>query len=246
MAGVALRLIAIVSWSPAVTTLTDAYETFASSTVQRSHAPRSVLADRRGSGPGDPRDCGDGPPPASDRDRLRAPAAGPQRAASPDQLGPDYCQPASCCSIPISSFWSTRSCRKAGLCSRSPLGYTRRYGPWTSPDRGGAGRCSPGLSSALAVTIRTAALFVIPVVILALLLCRSRSSEHWGAHWRAALAVLGVSAALLLAFATANATLGERFGLGASPGWYLYGGSPTSPTAANSPRPRAATSLCED
>ena len=102
-----------------------------------------------------------------------------------------------------------------------------------------------GLVLGLAVTIRTAAIFVIPVVILSLLLCQSRSSEHWGGYWRAALAMLGVSAALLLAFATANATLGGRFGLGASPGWYLYGRVAHFADCNQFTPPPGRTALCE-
>ncbi|MGH2966051.1 MAG: phospholipid carrier-dependent glycosyltransferase [Solirubrobacterales bacterium] len=45
-----------------------------------------------------------------------------------------------------------------------------------------------GVGLALAVTIRTAPLFMIPVAGIALLLWRPRSFERWGGYWRAALA----------------------------------------------------------
>jgi hypothetical protein len=79
-----------------------------------------------------------------------------------------------------------------------------------------------GVVLSLAVTIRTAALLMIPVVILAMLLRRPRSSGSRAVSAGAALGVLTGSLAILLAFGIANATFGDRFGLGASPGWYLY------------------------
>jgi hypothetical protein len=79
-----------------------------------------------------------------------------------------------------------------------------------------------GAVLALAVTLRNAALLMIPVVILAMLLRRPRSSGSRALSAGAALGVLTGSLAILLAFGIANATFGDRFGLGASPGWYLY------------------------
>jgi hypothetical protein len=75
-----------------------------------------------------------------------------------------------------------------------------------------------GALLALAATIRTAGLLVIPVVLLALLLARPGP-----ARWGAPVVAAGTAAAILFTFAAANASFGERFGVGPAPGWYLYG-----------------------
>ena len=103
-----------------------------------------------------------------------------------------------------------------------------------------------GVGLALAVTIRTAPLFMIPVAGIALLLWRPRSFERWGSYWRAALALVAASALVLLAFATANATFGERFGLGASPGWYLYARAAQFADCSRFTPPAGTEALCED
>jgi hypothetical protein len=80
-----------------------------------------------------------------------------------------------------------------------------------------------GALLALAVTIRTAGLLVIPVVILALLLARPGPLVSWPGRWGAPVVAAGTAAAILFIYATANASFGERFGVTPSPGWYLYG-----------------------
>lgn len=103
-----------------------------------------------------------------------------------------------------------------------------------------------GVALGFAVTIRTAGLFMIPVAALALLLCRPRSFGRRRPYRRAAAAVVGASAAILLAFATANATFGERFGLGASPGWYLYARAAQFADCNRFTPPAGTEVLCED
>ena len=103
-----------------------------------------------------------------------------------------------------------------------------------------------GVTLSLAVTIRTAAIFMIPVAALALFLWQPRSSPDRPAYLRSALAVLGVSALMLLAFATANAAMGERFGLGASPGWYLYARAAQFADCSRFTPPQGTEVLCED
>jgi len=98
----------------------------------------------------------------------------------------------------------------------------------------------------LTVTIRTAALFMIPVASLALLLYRPRSFAGRRAYRRAALTVVGASAAILLAFATTNTVLGERFGLGASPGWYLYARAAQFADCTRFTPPDGTEVLCEE
>jgi 4-amino-4-deoxy-L-arabinose transferase-like glycosyltransferase len=80
-----------------------------------------------------------------------------------------------------------------------------------------------GAVLALGVTIRTAGLLMIPVVVLALLVSRPRSSRSWWEYLRGPIAAAGAAAVVLLAFAAANGIFGERFGIRSSPGWYLYG-----------------------
>jgi 4-amino-4-deoxy-L-arabinose transferase-like glycosyltransferase len=103
-----------------------------------------------------------------------------------------------------------------------------------------------GLALALATTIRTAALLVVPVAALALLLWRPGSLRRWGSDWRAALALVGTSAAVLLAFAAANAAFGQRFGLGASPGWYLYARAAQFADCGRFTPPQGTRALCEE
>jgi 4-amino-4-deoxy-L-arabinose transferase-like glycosyltransferase len=222
IAGVVLRLIAIVSWWPAVTTLTDAYETFASDPFKNpmhpggysliiaalglvTHEIAAMVFLQHLTGIASALLLW-----AATR-RITGSGWAGLLPAGIVLLDPDFIFLEH--SI-MSESWLVLSISFGLYAAVRALDQPRPWWRWP---------LLTGLVLALAVTIRTAALFVIPVVILALLLCQSRSSEHWGAYWRAALAVLGVSAALLVAFATANATLGERFGLGASPGWYLYG-----------------------
>jgi hypothetical protein len=101
-----------------------------------------------------------------------------------------------------------------------------------------------GLALALATTIRTAALFMIPVAAAALLLW-PRPADDSHAYRRASGAVIGVAAAVLLTFATLNATLGERFGLGASPGWYLYARAAEFADCSRFTPPAGTLPLCD-
>lgn len=103
-----------------------------------------------------------------------------------------------------------------------------------------------GVALSLAVTIRMAALLLIPVAVIALLVCRPWSSKSRTACLRSALAVVGASAVILLVFATANATLGERFGLGASPGWYLYARAAQFAECSKFTPPAGTRVLCDD
>jgi hypothetical protein len=102
-----------------------------------------------------------------------------------------------------------------------------------------------GVALTLAVTIRTAALPLIPLAAVALLLWRPWSSEHRPSYLRSAGTLLGTSLAILLVFATANATLGERFGLGASPGSYLYARAAQFADCSKFTPPAGTEVLCE-
>jgi hypothetical protein len=103
-----------------------------------------------------------------------------------------------------------------------------------------------GVALSLAVTIRSAALLLIPVAILALLLCRPWSSGSHSLYLRSAVGVFSVALVMLLGFATANATFGQRFALGASPGWYLYARAAQFADCAKFNPPPGTDVLCED
>jgi 4-amino-4-deoxy-L-arabinose transferase-like glycosyltransferase len=79
-----------------------------------------------------------------------------------------------------------------------------------------------GVALAVSVTIRTAGVLVIGVAVLALLLCRPQPLRRWREHWRAPVATAAAAAAILLGYAAANAYYGPRFWITSSPGWYAY------------------------
>jgi 4-amino-4-deoxy-L-arabinose transferase-like glycosyltransferase len=80
-----------------------------------------------------------------------------------------------------------------------------------------------GLGLGIGATIRTAGLLVIPVTLVAVLLARPGLLSRWRDVWLAPVAAGLAAGAIVVAFAGANAAYGERFGVGPSPGWYLYG-----------------------
>jgi Dolichyl-phosphate-mannose-protein mannosyltransferase len=99
-----------------------------------------------------------------------------------------------------------------------------------------------GVALAVAVTIRTAALLMIPVVLLAIAFSRAPPA---GSR-RAAPLVAAVGAAVILgAFALANAGLGHGFGLGPSSGWYLYGRVAQFADCRHFTPPAGTRALCE-
>jgi hypothetical protein len=79
-----------------------------------------------------------------------------------------------------------------------------------------------GGALAFAATIRTAGLALIPIVVLALLLASPLSVKRW-LKWRPPLAAASAAAVVLLAYASLHAAFGNGFGVRPSPGWYLYG-----------------------
>jgi 4-amino-4-deoxy-L-arabinose transferase-like glycosyltransferase len=102
-----------------------------------------------------------------------------------------------------------------------------------------------GTALGLAVTIRTAGLFVLPVAVLALLLCRPGLLRSWR-NWRAPAAVAGAAAVIVLTYAAANATFGERFDIRSSPGWYLYGRAAQFADCDRFDPPEGTEVLCEN
>jgi len=103
-----------------------------------------------------------------------------------------------------------------------------------------------GLALALGVAIRTAGLLAIPVAVLALVLCRPRPFAGWREHWRAPVAAAVAAAVILLGWGIANASFGERFGLGPSQGWYLYGRAAQFADCDRFTPPPGTEALCED
>jgi 4-amino-4-deoxy-L-arabinose transferase-like glycosyltransferase len=80
-----------------------------------------------------------------------------------------------------------------------------------------------GSALALGVTVRSATLLLIPVVVLVLAFWRPHPLRRWRQSLAPALAVAAAAAIVLVAYASASAANGERFGISPAPGWYLYG-----------------------
>jgi 4-amino-4-deoxy-L-arabinose transferase-like glycosyltransferase len=98
-----------------------------------------------------------------------------------------------------------------------------------------------GVALALAVTVRSAALLMIPVAILGLILGARREPRRW----RAPVAAACAAAVVLLAFAGANAIFGAGARLEPSPGWYLYGRVAQFADCHRFTPPPGTASLCE-
>ena len=103
-----------------------------------------------------------------------------------------------------------------------------------------------GVALAAVVSIRTAALPLILVAAVAVVVCQPRSSGTRPTYVRSGLTVLGASAPSCLAFAMANAAFGLRFGLGGSPGWYLYARAAQFADCDKFTPPAGTEALCED
>ena len=80
-----------------------------------------------------------------------------------------------------------------------------------------------GALLAAAVTIRTAVLPVIPVVVLACFLSVRSPLRQWRTSLPAPAAVAAAAVVVLTLYATANSVFGPRFDIRPSPGWQLYG-----------------------
>ncbi len=102
-----------------------------------------------------------------------------------------------------------------------------------------------GAALAVATTIRTAGLLVIPVAVLALLLSTPHPLRRWRVSWRAPAAAAAVAAVVLLGYATANATFGERFAIGPSSARYLYGRAAQFADCNRFEPPAGTDVLCE-
>ena len=101
-----------------------------------------------------------------------------------------------------------------------------------------------GVLLALSVTIRTAGLAVVPVVLLALVLAPARGARGWR-RWECPVSAAAGAAVVLVGFAVANATFGQRFGIGPSPGWYLYARAAQFADCDKFTPPEGTEFLCE-
>ncbi len=77
-----------------------------------------------------------------------------------------------------------------------------------------------GALTAFTAIVRTETIFLIPVMFLALLLVRRRP---WRKNLAAPGAMLGMAAVILLGYAVTNQIANGRFEVGPSTGWHLYG-----------------------
>ncbi len=80
-----------------------------------------------------------------------------------------------------------------------------------------------GAALALGVTIRSATLLLIPVVVLVVAFRRPHPLRRWRQSLSPALAVAAAAALVLVAYASGSAANGQGFRISPSPGWYLYG-----------------------
>jgi hypothetical protein len=100
-----------------------------------------------------------------------------------------------------------------------------------------------GAGIAAAIMIRSAAAPMLAVMVLTALAHRG-----WGEHGpqlRAALAMAGTAIVLLLGFAGASAAFGNRFAISPSPGWYLYGRVAQFADCRDFTAPAGTRSLCQ-
>jgi 4-amino-4-deoxy-L-arabinose transferase-like glycosyltransferase len=100
-----------------------------------------------------------------------------------------------------------------------------------------------GVLIAFATMIRTAGLFVIPVLALALLIgITPRPRKE---RWRGAVALLAVSGVLLIGYAAANDISNGRFEVGPTTGWHLYARVAGFANCRDFTPPAGTAGLCE-
>jgi hypothetical protein len=102
-----------------------------------------------------------------------------------------------------------------------------------------------GLALAVSATIRSAGTLLIPVAVLALAVQPPGQLRNWRARWRAPLAAALGAGVILLAYATANSAFGSHFGIAPSPGWYLYGRVAQFADCKQFTPPRGTRVLCD-
>lgn len=103
----------------------------------------------------------------------------------------------------------------------------------------------PAAAAALivaAAVFRSAALFFLPVAALAILLAAPRP---WRPRWRGPVAILAVGATLLAGYGLANLAANDRLELGPTQGWHLYGRVAPFADCGQFTPPEGTDRLCE-
>jgi 4-amino-4-deoxy-L-arabinose transferase-like glycosyltransferase len=95
---------------------------------------------------------------------------------------------------------------------------------------------------ALSTVIRPAALFLLPVIVLAIWLADPRPLR---VRWRAPLGAAAVGAVLVALYASANLASNGRFEVGPAQGWHLYGRVATFADCTQFTPPAGTKGLCE-
>jgi hypothetical protein len=242
--GLALRLLAIVSWWPVTPTLEDGYQRFAANPfldpqhpagydlivaalghISRQIAFTVLLQHLIGMGTALLLGAG--------VRRLTGSAWAGLLPVAIVLLDPDHIflehsimsETWATLTIALSLYGVIRSCEAPELWWRWPLG--------------------TGFALAAAVMIRTASLPIIAVFALGLVLYRPHPFRRWREHLWAAAVMVCTAAILLLAFAGVSAVSGQRFGIAPSPGWYLYGRVAQFADCRQFVPPRGTAGLCQ-
>jgi 4-amino-4-deoxy-L-arabinose transferase-like glycosyltransferase len=100
-----------------------------------------------------------------------------------------------------------------------------------------------GLLLGLTTVLRSAALFLIPVVVIALFIARPRPRRRLA--WRPSAATAGVALVLLLMYATANQISNGRFEVGPAQGWHMYARVSTFADCRVFTPPKGTQGLCD-
>ena len=111
-----------------------------------------------------------------------------------------------------------------------------------APDRWRPWAAAAGVAVVALSATRSAGLFLVPVLALALLLARPRP---WLPRWRPLLAFAGTALALLFAYALANDSANGRFEVAPTGGWHLYGRVAPFADCGQFDPPRGTEGLCE-
>jgi 4-amino-4-deoxy-L-arabinose transferase-like glycosyltransferase len=95
----------------------------------------------------------------------------------------------------------------------------------------------------MATVIRATGLFLLPVVLLAILLAQPRP---WRTRWQAPVGTAAVAALLLTMYASGNLLTNGRFEVGPAQGWHLYGRVARFADCRQFTPPDGTERLCED